>query len=366
MTSARHSRAGDGVADLGLRLLAAVGGAPALSPLGVHAALSTLRAGAGRRVRAALDAALGRPAEPPALDGDPAVAVLRAQAAWVDRRYRPSPAFAAHAAEHGLDLRAIDVRDPAAVAEINAWASERTRGLVGDVVERLQEDDALVLADALFFDGSWTVPFDPADTAPAAFTCADGTVREVPTMHAARRFEYAEDGDLRGVRLPYGNDGALAFWAVIGDGPGPPLPDGERWRALTGAARSRNGRIALPRLRLEARTDLVAPLRALGLAPLFAPSGDLAGLFDGPVPPQCLRTALQRARVDVDERGTRAAAVTVLVAEAVSLASPFELRLDRPFLWAIEHRESGALVFVGVVVEPAGFSESRRTSTAGL
>ena len=84
-------------------------------------------------------------------------------------------------------------------------------------------------------------------------------------------------------------------------------------------------------------------------------------LFEGPEPQKALDRVLHRARVDLDEEGTRAAAVTVATAIAVSLPAdpptPFDIRLDRPFTWAIEHRGSGTLLFLGRVTDPGSTAE---------
>jgi serpin B len=87
---------------------------------------------------------------------------------------------------------------------------------------------------------------------------------------------------------------------------------------------------------------------------MFGLGHDLDGMFEGPEPAKGAGRVLHEARVDIDEEGTRAAAVTIETVQAISLpANPFDLRLDRPFLWAIEHRESGTLLFLGRVTDPS-------------
>ena len=80
-------------------------------------------------------------------------------------------------------------------------------------------------------------------------------------------------------------------------------------------------------------------------------------MFEGPGPAKGAGEVLHRARVDLDEEGTRAAAVTIVTMRATGLPAeppePFDLRLDRPFLWAIEHRDSGTLLFLGRVTDPS-------------
>jgi serpin B len=346
------------VTGFGLRLLEQLGPGPiAVSPLSVHNALATFRQGASGETREALDAVLGDDA-PALVVEDPAIRLALAQALWLDPAYRLAPAFAEAAARRGVDCRTLDFGDPGAPAEVNAWAAEHTEGMIDHVISSFEPDEVMALADAAFFDGSWTAPFPPALTEPRPFTRPDGGTAEVPTMHRGGEMDFYEDGAVRAVRLPYGNELELAFVAVVArDGLEAPAPDPASWRAISDGLRERPGRLALPRLRLASGLRLEAPLTALGLGPMFQAGGELDGMFTGPGPAKGAGRVLHDARVDLDEEGTRAAAVTVVTARAVSLplepAEPFDLRLDRPFLWAIEHRESGTLLFLGRVTDPS-------------
>jgi serine protease inhibitor len=345
----------------GLRLLERLGpGQVAFSPLSVHRALATLREGASGEARAALDEVLGYDA-PPLEVRDPAIRLALAQGLWLDPAYRLVPEFAEAAGRRGVDCRSLDLQDPSAAAAVNAWAAERTEGMIDHVVDAFEREEKLALADAAYFEGAWTTPFRREDTQSLPFTRPDGSRVPVPTMRR-HAFEYAERDGLRAVRLPYGDEGELAFVAVIaGEGPAAPELDETAWQEITGAIGRRHGEVALPRLRLESRLELGAPLRALGLEAPFDPGHDFDGLFEGPAPAKALGRVLHRARVDLDERGTRAAAVTVATVIAVSMPAggPFDLRLDRPFVWAIEHRGTGTLLFLGRVTDPSSTAEER-------
>jgi serine protease inhibitor len=344
----------------GLRLLQRLGpGQVAFSPLSVHRALATLREGASGEARAALDEVLGYDA-PPLEVRDPAIRLALAQGLWLDPAYRLVPEFAEAAGRRGVDCRSLDLQDPSAAAAVNAWAAERTEGMIDHVVDAFEREEKLALADAAYFEGAWTTPFRREDTQSLPFTRPDGSRVPVPTMRG-HAFEYAERDGLRAVRLPYGDEGELAFVAVIADEESAaPELDEAAWQEIVGAIGRRHGEVALPRLQLESRLDLGEPLRALGLEPAFRPGPDFDGLFEGDGA-KALNRVLQRARVDLDEEGTRAAAVTVATVIEVSAPAegPFDLRLDRPFVWAIEHRGTGTLLFLGRVTDPSSTAEER-------
>jgi serine protease inhibitor len=283
-----------------------------LSPYGVQRALDVVRRGAHGQTRAALDTVLG-PDETPEVAAD---GLLLAQAAWLAAGYVPGPALT-------LDTGPLDV------AAVNAWAREKTHGMIPAVIDSLERDEKLAITDAAYLDAKWRLPFQRIGRRP--FEGAG----EVEMMAVEGVFEHGDGA----VRLPYG-DGDLRFVAIL-----------DEWRDV---AWSRgHGTVELPAFSVESRHDLVPALKALGLGPAFEPGQDLEDLFRGPGE-KALSRVLQRARVDVDEEGTRAAAATVVTAHAVSavVGPTFHLTFDRPFTWAIEHAPTGTLLFVGRVQHP--------------
>jgi serine protease inhibitor len=331
-------------ASFALRLLERIGreGNVVLSPSSIQNALAALRPGMSGAAAAALDEIVGGPPALREID-DPAVVLALAQAVWIaeDREVL---------ADLGIDVRKLDFDDPGAPGVVNAWAAEHTRGMIPKVIDEFTGDEVFALADAIYFDGAWTKPFDPEDTEPGPFNRPGGDTVQVPMMQAYGSYEYFEDDAVQALRLPYGEDEELCFVAVIArNGLAPPtITD---WDALQTTRRV--GSIAVPRYRARSSMELSAALTALGLGPLFTEGRDFDGLFSGPED-KALSRVLHSALVDVDERGTRAAAVTVVTVMAVSApaGTPFELRLDRPFLWAIEDRRTGTLLFLGIVTDP--------------
>jgi serine protease inhibitor len=327
-------------ATFALRLLelAAVDGNVVLSPASVQNALVALRRAVSGATREALEGVPDpqlRPIE------DESVVLELAQAVWVDPRVQLL-------AELGIDAFALDFGAPDAAKRVNGWAAEKTHGMVPRIVDAFSADEVFALTDAAYFDGSWQVPFSAAETQPRPFTRPGGDTVEVPTMHDYGPLEYYEDDAVQVVRLPYGNQGELAFTAVIArEGLAPPRIDD--WSALE--TRKRTGSLALPRFSAQSSLDLSDPLKALGLEPAFTPSSDFDGLISGGG--KAISRVLHSARVDVDEQGTRAAAVTAVIMELSAAAGErFELRLDRPFLWAIENRRTGTILFMGIVTDP--------------
>jgi serpin B len=294
--------------DLGLALLERLPGDVVVSPYGLARALDVIRRGAEGETRAALDAALG--SAPPEVEG-----IISAQAAWLGPGFAAGPALT-------LDTGPLDVD------AVNAWSNEKTRGMIPRILESVSGDECAAITDAEYLKARWVYPFE--STRPAPFEGAG----EVDMMSVEGRFQHGEGA----VRLPYDAPG-LQFVAMLGD-----------WREIEW--QRGHGTVELPRFSTTSSHELEGPLTELGLGPAFKPGRDLEQLIAGPGD-KALSRILQRARVDVDEEGTTAAATTAVSIRAVSLPlDPFHIVFDRPFTWAVEHAPTGTLLFVGRVLNP--------------
>jgi serpin B len=286
---------------LGLALLERLDGDVVLSPYGLTRALAVVREGSTGETRRALEAF----SMPPEVPG-----VLSAQAAWLHPDYKPGPKL--HLETGPLDL-----------ATINAWSDEKTPGMVPTILDAIGGDEIAVITDAEYLKAKWQQPFE--DTRRKPF---EG-VGDVDMMLVEGRFEHAADA----IRLPYAEHD-LRFVAMLGE-----------WHDVQW--RRGQGTVELPRFSTTSSLDLD---RLLGLS--MEAGHDLDELIDGPGLKGFSRI-IQRARVDVDEEGTTAAATTAVTMRAVSMPmNPFHLIFDRPFTWAIEHAPTGTLLFVGRVRNP--------------
>ena len=337
------------------------------SPVSIGAAFSLARAGASPGSGAALDEIFGFPETGPhsaanavdlALAGasqEPTTLEV-ANRLFPDHAFTPLPEFLHTAAAHyGAAPQPIDTSDAAAAADtVNDWVSHRTRGLIPAIVnEDAVSNQRLILVNTVYLKADWTQPFLAELTTDREFTTGDGGTVTVPFMHdhepAWRRFVRLEGADA--VELPYQGD-ELAMWLIV-----PHDPAG-----LAAVEESLNAE-TLTALHNEARTghvDLTMPKWEQTLPPtdLFewlCPQGFCAGAgFDAIAPGIFITAALHGAKVIVDEKGTEAAAATAMAFQE-SAPPPADLTIvaDHPFLWAIVHPDTGAMLFVGRLVNPA-------------
>jgi serpin B len=287
------------------------------------------------------------------------VTIDTANSAWGQVAFPWERAFLETLARHhGAGMRAVDfVRDREGAAKaLDEWVRTETRDKISDLftADDFSEVTRLVLANAAYLKAKWLARFDPDATTDAPFHAPDGTV-DVPTMHDDREMPFAEGDGWQAAEMPYRGERLAMVIILPARGA---LEDVERRLADGLLDDVRAGlapaqiRIALPRFRIESKAELVPPLQALGVRDAFDDAADLSGmtrkerLF--------IAKARQKAFIAVDEHGTEAAAATGAVVNFVSKRPPPRpFVVDRPFLFVIHDRTTGAVLFSGRVTNPA-------------
>lgn len=246
---------------------------------------------------------------------------------------------------------------------INRWVEKATKDRIKDLIPQGGVDTRtrLVLANAVYFFAPWKEAFEKSETQPREFRLGADRKVDVPTMHQQEYYGYRKGEGFVAVRLPYG-DPALQMLILLPDEVAglPALEravDAEMLREF-GKAPYREVDLFLPRFRIETGAmELVPTLEKLGVKRLFdnpRGSADLSGMTE-PGNELFVSKIFQKVFVDVTEKGTEAAAATGIIAMPLSAELPVEpliVKVDRPFLFAIQHRDSGACLFLGRVTDP--------------
>ena len=288
-------------------------------------------------------------------DLDPQVTFEIANAIWANRDYTFHQSFF-DAVRTAFDARveSADFGDATTLDDINGWVAEQTNGKITEILEQLDPVLVMLLLNAMYFDGSWTSRFDPDDTGPAPFTRPDGSEVTVDMMSQVDG-EFALGGGVgfRAIELPYGGGAFTMVVLLPDDGDARGLArtmDEARWDDLTASLfEGRVSRLSMPKLALTYDTFLNQPLSDMGMEVAFIPAADFSGMSPGG-DQFCIDFVRQKTFLEVDERGTRAAAVTVVGIGPTS--APPSFVVDRPFLFAIRERLSGTILFSGVVEDP--------------
>jgi len=329
--------------------------------------LEALPAGSVHRALGAVGASIdGGPQGPPS-EADEAASVASANDLWSESSYGVEPEF--------LDILSRDyaagvwgaefIADPEGSRElINDHVADETEGRITDAVPAgmIDELTRLILTSSIHFEALWDQQFESAGERP--FHLLDGSTRTVRAMRRTGGVGIAELADVtlidiayRGGRAEELSGGEYSMLLIV-----PDRGAYERVQAQVDAAsldagiaelhEAGNVRLELPPFEIRAELELKPGLRALGINDAF----DENRADFTPINPDARRhrihiaEVLQDAYIRVDELGTEAAAATAGHFKAES--TPEEIVVDRPFLFAIRNRESGAILFLGQVVDP--------------
>ncbi|MFC4103209.1 serpin family protein [Paenibacillus xanthanilyticus] len=294
---------------------------------------------------------------------DPEVTARIANAAWVQRGIQPKETYAADLKTYyDAEIQAIDFRDPDAPAVVNKWVDKHTKGMIPRLIESFPPDTVSALVNAIYFKGAWSEPFEKDQTRERPFHLADEKTANVPMMEQSGSYPYKKEKAYEVLQLPYG-EGKWRMTIVLPGDPGgldallpQLLSSPETWR---GGLATAGGTVCIPRFSIKSTLRLEDTLRQLGMKTAFDPTkADFSGMAEeGAL--FYITQVVHQARIEVDEDGTEAAAATAIAVDGGGEpGQPFEFTADRPFFFAIEEGETGAIVFLGAVRNPTAIAGS--------
>lgn len=347
---------------------------PVLSPLSAYLCLAMLMPGANENTKAEFEKILGADWDyVSALAADIAAQLEKtggstkldlANSIWTDddKAVIEEEWLKTVKAYFGPDIYSADLPSDGALKAINKWVNDKTNGMIPKLHdENYDKDTIMVLLNALYMKADWAHKFEGQDTYDREFTKADGSTVTVPFMNMYEAYEsYIKTEDAEGIMLPY-DDGRLAFIALkpgSGDARGYASSlTGAKLKELIAAAKADTFvTVNMPKFSTGYSVYLTDALKAMGMTDAFDPFlADLSGAGRGVDGPLYISYVFQRVKVDVDEEGTEAAAVTeIATAEGCALPAdePIVLTFDKPFVYAIVDTETGVPLFAGVMENP--------------
>jgi serpin B len=281
-----------------------------------------------------------------------------ANSLWGQQGFTFSPEYLDTLAEnYGAEMRLLDfeTNPESARQEINGWVEDETMEKIKDLIPQgaIDEMTRMVIANAIYFKAAWLYNFEKGATFDETFHLLDGSEVQVPTMHQAKMLNYASGSGWRAVELPYEGDRASMLVIVPDD-----LEEyeqnfsGEQLAEIVKSMQPEQLELSLPKFSYDSSFSLVDALSVLGMPAAFDPdAADFSGITGQR--DLFISDVLHKAFVDVNEDGTEAAAATGLIMSVTSaMADPVRMAVDRPFLFVILDKDSGALLFVGRVLDP--------------
>jgi len=242
---------------------------------------------------------------------------------------------------------------------INSWVSDKTEGLISNLVSVLPDEAVMVLVNTIYFKAAWQHQFNKSNTKEEQFHPSEGDSYGVQMMSMKRNlFYFEEEGRLQMIQLSYGEQQRFCA-SIILPHPSVTVDDyiqsltPEEWERYARSVESREGTLFLPRIKLEWGTrSLKGELCAQGMEPAFKSPDAFNRIGDRIF----ISDVLHKTVLEVDEEGTKAAAATAVLMLRARIVrqskGPFEMKVDRPFIFAISDKRTRALIFLGKIDRP--------------
>jgi serine protease inhibitor len=246
---------------------------------------------------------------------------------------------------------------------INGWVDEQTTHRIPELLSPgvLTNLTRFVLVNAIYLKAGWRYPFEADLTTQKPFTLTDGLRVKVPMMAETAPLLYAAGSGWQAVQLPYA--GQLAMTIILPDDLASfeATLDGARLSEIVNGLSSRPVILTVPKFGVETKANLADLLKALGMPTAFTGAADFSGIAP-PAGALYIGDVIHQANIDVDEKGTEAAAATAI--EGIGSAGgadetpppPVVVNVDHPFIFAVRDVPTGAVLFLGRVVDPSAAS----------
>lgn len=257
---------------------------------------------------------------------------------------------------YGAEISDLDFSSPAAPDVINGWVNEKTHGKIPEIIREITPSHVMFLLNAIYFKGTWTREFDKKATVTLPFTTGDGSTVQAAMMARTDTLDYLHNDVFSAIRLSYGagNFSMLVFLPGAGidlDDLVEKLTPGN-WSGWLEEFRKRETvDILLPKLKFAYEIKLNDVLTDMGMGIAFTPEADFTGINrDGKLNIDYVK---HKTFVEVNEEGTEAAAVTIVAIDRTT-AGPKKIsfHVNRPFMFAITEKSTGAILFLGTVKNP--------------
>lgn len=287
------------------------------------------------------------------------ITLHHANALWIDNMYSTQDDYSEILDKYyHATFQSDDFSNNATADHINEWIEEQTNGMIQDMVDSpISSDVVLFLLNTLYFQADWTHPFQPELTMDDTFHTDQGDIL-VPMMTLSESLSYTENSDYQAVVLPYA-DGEVELNILLPN-ESSSLDDlmnsmqDMNWKEWRDSLRQQEGNVRLPSFEIEYEATLNSSLQQLGMQQAFQDNAQFPHMIEGEIPLQ-IGDVVQKSVIVVDEEGTEAASATSISMEETSAPAnpPFQMDVNRPFLFTITESNSGTVLFMGTVNDPS-------------
>lgn len=282
-----------------------------------------------------------------------------ANSMWLNGEHEMQDEFAENNQDYfNAEIQQIDVTSGKSVDKINSWVEHATNGKINDMVASpLDPDLVIILLNAVYFNADWQYAFDKKQTNAAPFYMSDGRNVEKQFMKMEKELEYLKTDKFEAVSLPYG-EGEMSMTVFL------PSEDitlddftlslsSEKWESWKEKFNEELLTLELPKFALDYEVELNDVLKNLGMATAFQQGANFSKIIQEDTE-LWISLVKQKTFIEVDEKGTEAAAATeVEIVEESASAETKTMVVNRPFFIAITDEQTGAILFMGSIQDPS-------------
>lgn len=281
-----------------------------------------------------------------------------ANSIWLNERFHFQQEFAASNQDYfQAEVEEIDVAADESVDKVNDWVKNATADKIQDMVAApLNTDLVAILLNAWYFKGVWQYEFDAKNTESKKFFAETGTSSEKQFMKMEAELDYLETDAFQAVALPYG-EGEMSMTVIL-PAEGTSLDrfagalTSEKWEGWKEEFSEQTVSIELPKFQLSYEIELNKALQNLGMATAFEKGANFSKMIEED-DPLWISLVKQKTFIEVDEKGTEAAAATEIDVITESAGpQPISMSVNRPFFIAISDEQTGAILFMGTIYDP--------------
>lgn len=261
---------------------------------------------------------------------------------------------------YDAETNPMNFGDPSAANTINNWVAEKTNQKITHIIDATSADDLMYLINAIYFNGAWKYAFKTSDTHADNFYLADGSSKSVSFMQQNVSINYFANDSFTLIELPYGGGNSYSMYIALPKNNQQPISTFASMmneNILSDAINkmdSVNLNMNLPKWESSYSIEDMRPeLASLGMGITFTGNADFSKMYNPSQTNPYITQAIHKTYIKVNEEGTEAAAVTVIGVEYTSVSTPPVLKIDHPFLYTIVEKQTGTILFAGVVNDPS-------------
>jgi len=284
---------------------------------------------------------------------DSAVNITIANAIWYNKNLHPLASFIAiNKTYFNTGIKHITTTEA-----VNAWVADKTKGKITNVVSDIDEDTLMLLVNAVYFNAGWKQPFKARNTYTGKFYLQNDSVVETKFMSQAITTNYYIGTNYRIVELPYGNGNSFSMYIIDGNDTAGVLKliaelTVDTLKTMIAHMRASEIDLNLPKWESSySITGVNTLLSQLGMGIAFTRAADFTNMY---MEPAFIADAVHKTYINVTEKGTVAAAVTAMFMGSGAAPPPPKpvITFNRPFLYIIASKQTGAMLFTGIVNNP--------------